>query len=212
MEAQQYQDFEVEHRADLSLVRDRVRIVDDFPKAGIKFCDITPALADPKTYEKVVSMHLARIRHLIDTGVNKVVGMEARGFIMGPVMARELGAGFVPARKPGKLPAEAISQEYGLEYGSDTLEIHRDAISEGDRVLIVDDLIATGGTAAAVAKMVESLGAEVVGELFMVELDDLNGRRKQANEVLSVLHYTEADLASELEKQRGRDWKAPFAA
>lgn len=206
MDAQTYQDFELEHGPDLSLVRDKTRIIDGFPNEETIFCDITPALADPETYERVIHLHMERVRHLVDSKITKVVAMEARGFMVGPVIAHKLRAGLVPARKPGKLPAKTISEDYSLEYAKNTLQIHRDALSKGDRVLIVDDLLATGGTAAAVAKMIEALGAEVVSQLFMVELTDLEGRSKQRNQVQSVLCYTEADLTSELKRQEGRVW------
>ena len=167
-----------------SLIRD----VPDFPKAGIVFKDITPMLADPAAMKDVVAQLAAPYR---DAGVDVVVGMESRGFIFGPAVACELGAGFVPTRKPGKLPAETLSESYELEYGTDTLEIHADAIKPGQKVLMVDDLIATGGTMAAACALVNRLGGEIVGAAFVIELSFLNGRDKIPGvEVLSLMQVT----------------------
>ncbi len=152
-----------------------IRDVVDFPKEGIVFKDITPMLADPAALKDAVAQLAAPYR---DTHVDVVVGMESRGFIFGPAVACELGAGFVPTRKPGKLPADTISETYELEYGTDTLEIHADAIKPGQKVLMVDDLIATGGTMKAACELVKKLGGEIVGAAFVVELSFLNGRDK----------------------------------
>jgi adenine phosphoribosyltransferase len=156
-------------------LRSRIRDIPDFPKPGIVFKDITPLLLDPAALDLAVSeiAGWARPRE-----IDLVVAAEARGFILGAAVARELGAGFVPARKPGKLPGEAVSAEYILEYGVDALEMHADALAHGARVLIHDDLLATGGTARALAELVESLGGTVTGCAFLVELAFLEGRRR----------------------------------
>ena len=164
-----------------------IREVPDFPKPGIRFYDITTLLKDPPGLRAVIDAHAARNRN---AGIDTVLGIEARGFIFAPALACALGAGFVPVRKPKKLPAATEGIEYQLEYGTDRLEIHRDAIAPGQRVLILDDLLATGGTAAAVAKLVEKLRGQVAGLGFVVELDFLKGREKLAGyDVFSLLHY-----------------------
>ena len=147
--------------------------IPDYPEPGVVFKDITPLFADATAMRKTVE---AIADHFRDAGVTKVVGPEARGFMIGVPVALELGAGFIPARKPGKLPRETYSVSYELEYGTDTLEIHKDAIVPGDRVLIVDDLVATGGTAAATGKLVQEIGAELVGYGCIMELSFLNPR------------------------------------
>ncbi|NIM10394.1 MAG: adenine phosphoribosyltransferase [Candidatus Aminicenantes bacterium] len=152
-----------------------IRDVPDFPEKGIIFKDITTLLKDKDALTYVIDGMVERYR---DKQIDKIVGIESRGFIFGGAVAYLLGCGFVPARKPGKLPAEKISESYSLEYGTNTLEIHTDAIEAGERVLIIDDLLATGGTAAAVAKMVERLNGEVVAIEFLIELEFLNGREK----------------------------------
>ncbi len=156
-------------------LQDFIRDVPDFPKEGVIFKDITPLLADAGALVEAVRQ-LAEPFH--DKSVDVVVGMESRGFIFAPAVASELGAGFVPTRKPGKLPAETISHSYELEYGTDTLEMHADAIKPGQRVLMVDDLIATGGTMAAACALVRQLGGDIVGAAFLIELSFLNGREK----------------------------------
>jgi adenine phosphoribosyltransferase len=156
-------------------LRGFIRDIPDFPKPGIVFKDITPLLLDQAALDASVTA-LAEWARPLD--VEYVVAAEARGFILGAALARELGAGFVPARKPGKLPAETVSAEYILEYGVDALEMHADALADGARVLIHDDLLATGGTARALAELVESLGGTVVGCAFLVELEFLEGRRR----------------------------------
>ena len=164
-----------------------IREVPDFPKPGILFYDITTLLQDPLA----LRMTLDRLAwRWAGQRVDKVVGIESRGFMFGTAMAYDLNAGFVPVRKPGKLPAQTMVEEYSLEYGSGQLEMHADAIARGDRVLIVDDLIATGGTAHAAAKMVERSGGVVLGFAFVVELTFLPGRQKLAGyEVDSLMKY-----------------------
>ena len=152
-----------------------IRDVPDFPKPGIVFKDITPILSDPALFKETVE---ALARPFREDRISKVLGIESRGFLFGPPLAFQLGAGFVPARKPGKLPRETVRENYAQEYGSDSLEIHRDAFRSGERVLVVDDLLATGGTAAAAARLAETLGAEVVGVAFVIELEFLGGRAK----------------------------------
>ena len=164
-----------------------IREVPDFPKPGILFYDITTLLKNAAGLKSTIDVFSS---HYQDVGVDVVLGIEARGFIFAPALAYSLGAGFVPVRKPKKLPAETARISYDLEYGSDTLEIHKDAISPGTRVLIVDDLLATGGTAGAVTKLVEQLGGTVIGVGFMVELTFLNGRDKLAGyDIFSLLQY-----------------------
>ena len=150
-----------------------IRDVPDFPKPGIVFKDITPLLADGEAFSAVVSEMAARVGDDVDA----IVGIESRGFIFGAALAQRLGLGLVTVRKPGKLPSEVLSIEYELEYGVDRLEIHRDALSHDHRVVIVDDLLATGGTAAATVELVRNLGAEVAGCLFAIELGFLDGRK-----------------------------------
>ena len=152
-----------------------VRDVPDFPKPGILFKDITPLLADPGAFDTCLKQLEEHARSL-DAQV--VVGMESRGFIFGAALAARMGLPFVPARKPGKLPAESVAVEYALEYGTDKLEMHVDALNDGDRVVIVDDLIATGGTAEATAQLVEKVGGKVAGFLFVIELAFLEGRKR----------------------------------
>ncbi len=155
-----------------------IRDVPDFPKKGIVFKDITPLLADPEAMREACD-RLAE--PFAEAGVAKVVGIESRGFIFAPLVAERLGAGFVPVRKPGKLPAETIGQSYELEYGSDGVEMHTDAIAPGEKVLILDDLLATGGTMAAACRLVRRLGGEIVGVAFLIELCFLHGRDKLAD-------------------------------
>jgi adenine phosphoribosyltransferase len=164
-----------------------IRDIPDFPKEGIIFKDITPLLGDAGAFRKAVDTLTG---HFADAGVTKVMGAEARGFIFGGALAYTLGAGFVPARKPGKLPWKTTSHTYELEYGTDSLEVHTDAIEKGDVVLIVDDVLATGGTAAAKAALVETMGAKVAGFAFLIELDFLGGRAKLAEnaDVISLIH------------------------
>ena len=166
-----------------------IRTVPDFPKPGIQFYDITTLLKDPyglrTSIDRLVEM-------IADPNIDTVIGIEARGFIYAPALAYRLKAGFVPVRKPRKLPSETESVSYSLEYGTDTLEIHKDAIDKGHRVIIADDLLATGGTAHAVVELVERLGGEVAGLAFLVELTFLNGRsRFDGYKVASLLQYDE---------------------
>ena len=180
-------------KADVSTVFDSVRLrslvrdIPNFPKPGIVFKDITPLLGDPAALSLAVEFLSQPFRHL---HIQRVVGAESRGFIFGTAVARNLSAGFVPIRKPGKLPSMTKSETYELEYGKDTLEIHHDAVEPGDRVLMVDDLLATGGTMEACCKLVESLGGEIVGIAFLIELAFLNGRRRLTRyPIHSVLTY-----------------------
>ena len=168
-------------------LRAKIREIPDFPKPGILFYDITTLLKDAKAYREAIRLMLEPHR---DEDIDLVVGMESRGFIFSAPMAYELGVGLVPVRKLGKLPAETLSVEYALEYGSNTLEIHRDAIEPGQRVLIVDDLLATGGTVQGTIELVERLKGVVVGLAFLVELDFLHGRDRLAGRnVTSVIRY-----------------------
>ena len=164
-----------------------IREVPDFPKPGINFYDITTLLKSPEGLRGVVDALCDEFR---GEQVDTVIGIEARGFIFAPALAYHLGAGFVPVRKPKKLPAECVSVSYALEYGEDTLEMHRDAVGQGHRVLIADDLLATGGTAKAVCDLVEKLGGTVAGLGFVVELEFLPGRRKlEGYDVRSLIKY-----------------------
>ena len=168
-------------------LRNLIRDVPDFPKPGIVFKDITTLTKDPDGFRAAVDAIAARYA---DANVDVIVGIESRGFGFGAAVAYKMGLGFVPARKPGKLPAPMVSAEYELEYGTDALEIHRDAIGEGQRVLIVDDLLATGGTAAATAKLVSGLGGDIVAIAFLIDLAFLKGRDKLAGyEVFSLIEY-----------------------
>ncbi len=168
-------------------VRDKIRTIPDFPCEGILFRDITTAFKDPKTLRTIVDYFCDKFK---DEKIDYVAGVESRGFILGMPIAYQLNAGFVPIRKPNKLPAATYSESYELEYGTDSLEIHQDALSEGSRVLIVDDLLATGGTAQAACKLVKKTGAKLVGIAFLIELKDLNGREKLAGEnIVTMLDY-----------------------
>lgn len=165
----------------------KIRDIPDFPKPGIVFRDISPLVRDAATLRLAVHQLL---HPFLGERLTVVVGMEARGFIFGSLVAWELGIGFVPMRKPGKLPFDVHRVSYELEYGSAALEVHIDALTDQDRVLLVDDLIATGGTAAASCELIEKMGAEVAGCAFVVELDDLKGRQKlEKHRVHSVVHY-----------------------
>ena len=164
-----------------------VREIEDFPIPGISFKDITTLLQDGKALKFAIDEIIADLK---DKNVDLIVGPEARGFLMGTPVAYGMGVGFVPVRKPGKLPWEVESYEYDLEYGSNTLEIHKDAIKPGQKVAIVDDLLATGGTMEAAAKLIEKLGGEVVSMQFLIELEDLEGRAKLAKyDVNSLIKY-----------------------
>ncbi|MFM2304190.1 MAG: hypothetical protein RLZZ135_1600 [Cyanobacteriota bacterium] len=164
-----------------------IRDIPDFPKPGILFRDITTLLRDPAGLRYSIETLADRVR---DLQPQYIVGMEARGFIFGSALAYEMGLGFIPVRKPGKLPADVHTVEYALEYGTDRLEIHQDAVVPNSRVLIVDDLIATGGTAAATAKLLQASGTKLVGCGFIIELDDLGGRSHLPNvPIISLVHY-----------------------
>lgn len=156
-------------------VKDYIRTIVDFPKEGILFRDVTTLFADPRGFRIAVDQML---HPYVDQPIDKVVGLEARGFILGGAIAHQLAVGFVPIRKKGKLPGTTISEEYQLEYGEAIVEIHDDAIQPGERVLVVDDLLATGGTAEAGIKLIERLGGEIVGCAFVVDLPDLGGRKR----------------------------------
>ncbi len=164
-----------------------VRSIKDFPKPGIMFRDITTLLKEPEALKLTIKQLFDLSK---DRGITKVVGIESRGFILGGILAERLGCGFIPVRKPNKLPAAKISETYYLEYGEDTIEIHKDAIQQGDKVLLHDDLLATGGTMEAACKLIEKLGGEVVQISFLIELSFLNGRDKlKKYEVYSLINY-----------------------
>ena len=171
----------------METLKAKIRHVPDFPKAGILFYDVTTLLRDPDGFKVAVDSLAAPFEK---SGIDVIVGIESRGFILGAAVADRLGAGFVPVRKLGKLPSTTIRATYDLEYGSDSLEMHRDAIDPGQRVLIVDDLLATGGTASATVKLVKELGGTVEGVAFLIELVELGGRTKLSGERISaVLQY-----------------------
>jgi len=172
---------------DTDLLEAYIRNIPDFPKPGVIFKDVTPLLGDARAFAHAIDTIVARFR---DERIDKVVGIEARGFILAAPIAHALQVGFVPARKAGKLPFTRLAAEYTLEYGSETIEIHDDAFAPGDRVLIVDDVLATGGTAAATVDLVEQLGGQVVGLAFLIELGFLAGSaRIPGHERLSLLTY-----------------------
>lgn len=172
---------------DTSILRQTIRDIPDFPKAGVTFKDITPLLSDPAAFSSAVDAIVVSFGR---GSIDKVVGIEARGFIIAAPVAYHFGAGFVPLRKPGKLPYKTLSQTYELEYGQDTLEIHADALAPGDRVLIVDDVLATGGTARAAADLVQQSGATVTGLAFVIELEFLKGAARLSDfEFVSLLKY-----------------------
>jgi adenine phosphoribosyltransferase len=169
------------------LLKELVRDIPDFPKKGIMFKDITPLLQNPSSLKEIVNKITERYAN---QKIDIVVGAEARGFLIGPAVAINLDAGFVPVRKPGKLPYETASETYELEYGTDTLEIHRDAIKAGDNVLMLDDLLATGGTMAASCKLVESLNGKIAGCAFIIELGFLNGKDLLSKyDIFSLIKY-----------------------
>ena len=164
-----------------------IRDIQDFPKEGIMFKDITPLLINAEARKKCLDLLVAAVSN---QRIDKVIGVESRGFFFGTLLAQELNAGFIPVRKPNKLPYETISATYDLEYGTDTLEIHADAIQKGDRILIHDDVLATGGTATAVCELVEQLGGEIVQCNFLIELTFLNGRTKlQGKDIFAAITY-----------------------
>lgn len=164
-----------------------IRDIQDFPKEGIMFKDITPLLNDAQARKKSLDLLVSAVSN---QRIDKVIGVESRGFFFGTLLAQELNAGFIPVRKPNKLPYETISVTYDLEYGTDTLEIHADAIQKGDRILIHDDVLATGGTARAVCELVERLGGEIVQCNFLIELTFLNGRSKlNGKDIFAAIRY-----------------------
>ncbi len=172
---------------DLGIVKDRIRDVPDFPQPGVVFKDITPLLGDPAAFGLAID---ALALPYVDAGIDKVLGIEARGFIVAAPVALRLGAGFVPVRKAGKLPWRVEKESYSLEYGDDVLEIHADALAPGERALIVDDVLATGGTASAVVRLVERLGGETAGFACLIELAFLGGRDRLGDVgILSLLKY-----------------------
>ncbi|HCO02219.1 MAG TPA: adenine phosphoribosyltransferase [Actinobacteria bacterium] len=171
----------------LERIRSLIRNIPDFPQPGIQFKDITPLLADPDAFSSVIDLIVVNYGR---GNIDKVVGIEARGFILAAPAAYHFGAGFVPVRKEGKLPFDTEAEEYALEYGTATLEVHRDAVRAGDRVLIVDDVLATGGTASATARLVERLGGKVIGIACMIELEFLKGRDAIAGyDFFSLIKY-----------------------
>jgi adenine phosphoribosyltransferase len=167
-------------------IKSKIRTIPDFPKQGVQFRDITTLLKDPAGFRYVID-HLAQ--RYCTKRVDKIVGIESRGFIIAGALAHQLNVGFVPARKPGKLPAEAEAMEYDLEYGRDKIEIHKDAIKHGDLVLVVDDLIATGGTAKAAAELVEKLGGVVLECAFIIELPELKGAEKLSRPYYAMVEF-----------------------
>ena len=172
---------------DAGWLKEHIRDIPDFPKPGVMFKDITPLLADAKAFNGAID---GLAEHFSDHAVDKVLGIEARGFIFAAPIAYRLDAGFVPVRKAGKLPWEIEKEEYALEYGTDLLEIHKDAIAPGERALVIDDVMATGGTAAATVRLVEKLGGEIVGLGFVIELAFLGGRAKlEGLDAVSLLTY-----------------------
>ncbi len=168
-------------------LEDLIRAIPDFPIPGILFRDITPLLKDKQGFKEAIDLFVSRFK---DKGIDYVVGVEARGYMIGAPLAYAIGAGFVPIRKPGKLPYSKLSESYALEYGTNSLEIHADALNQGERVLVVDDLLATGGTAAATCRLLKRLGARVEAFAFLIELDALKGRAALTDvDVVSFIHY-----------------------
>ena len=168
-------------------IRETIRTIPDWPVTGVMFRDLTTCMKDPEAFQHTCDVFYHRYK---DENIDKVVGIDARGFIFGSVLAYKLGVGFVPIRKKGKLPAETVQESYSLEYGENVIEMHVDAIEKGERVLIIDDLMATGGTIAAAASLVEQLGGEIVELAFVVELPDLKGREKiQGHKVFSITEF-----------------------
>jgi len=172
--------------AGLDMLREHVAAVPDFPKEGILFRDITPALSDPTCLKTAVDLHLDAVSDIAGQ-IDMIVGIESRGFLFGMPLAARLGVGFVPVRKPGKLPRPVIEERYALEYGEDALQVHTDDLKSGQRVLVVDDLLATGGTASAACALVEKAGATVLGCLFLIELEALGGRAKLGDRRINAL-------------------------
>lgn len=168
-------------------IKSKIRVIEDFPEKGISFKDITTLIKEKEAFKEIVDRIVEDLRN---KQIDYIVGPEARGFLFGAAVAYALGVGFIPVRKPGKLPSETIREEYELEYGTNILEIHRDAIKEGDKIAIVDDLLATGGTVLSAAKLIEKLGGEVVAMEFLIELEFLNGRdRLKDYHINTVVKY-----------------------
>lgn len=167
-------------------LKDKIRSIKDYPKEGIIFRDITTLLKDGEAFRAAIDAMEDLVK---DEAIDKIVGIEARGFLLGAPLAYDMGVGFVPIRKPGKLPADTISAEYELEYGSDKVEMHVDGVEKGEKVLIVDDLLATGGTGSAAVELCKQAGAEVVGCLVLIELQGLNGRGKMGVPVYSLMEF-----------------------
>ena len=165
-------------------LKDYIRSIQDYPKEGILFRDITTLLKDKDAFKLAIDKMSEQVK---DKKIDLIVGAESRGFLIGSALAYKMNCGFIPVRKKGKLPYKTISEEYALEYGTDTLYMHEDAIKKGDNVLVVDDLIATGGTALAMIKMVEKLGGNVIGSSFLIELEELNGRKEIEKYPINVL-------------------------
>ncbi|MDA8422355.1 MAG: adenine phosphoribosyltransferase [Nitrospiraceae bacterium] len=171
-------------------IKSKIRTIPDYPKKGIMFRDITTLIKDPVGFRLMIDTLTQRYMH-VGFQFDTIVGIESRGFIIGSALAYTLGKGFIPIRKKGKLPAEVVSQEYELEYGTDRIEIHKDALKKGERVLLIDDLLATGGTALAAAALVEQLGAKVVEMAFIVDLPDVGGKKKLTAKGYKVFSLTE---------------------
>lgn len=170
-------------------IKKTIRTIEDYPKEGISFKDITTLLKDKDAFKHSIDTMVANIKKY-NLDIDYIVGIEARGLLLGSAVAYALGTGFIPARKPGKLPSEVVEHKYSLEYGMAAVQIHKDAIEPGDKVIIVDDLLATGGTAAAVEKIVKQLGGNLVGFEFLIELDSLNGRKNLECQNINVqIHY-----------------------
>jgi adenine phosphoribosyltransferase len=174
---------------DIKELKAKIRNVPDFPRPGTQFKDITTLIKDPEGLRQMITELKG---YCLMKDIDAIAGIESRGFILGSILAHDLGVGFIPVRKKGKLPAETVAEEYDLEYGKDSVEVHRDAVEDGQNILIVDDLLATGGTAAAAARLVERLGGKVSGICFLVELSGLGGRKKLSNyDVFSLIQYEE---------------------
>lgn len=177
----------IKMRKNEQYIRGLIRNIPDFPKKGILFRDITPLLNNKRAFKMVVDTFYGQFK---DNKIDKVVGIESRGFILGGAIAYKLKSGFIPVRKPSKLPSEKIRKVYDLEYGQDALEMHVDSIRKGDNILIVDDLLATGGTAFAVKEMVQELGGKIISFAFLIELDDLEGRRRLKDfDIFTIIHF-----------------------
>jgi adenine phosphoribosyltransferase len=171
----------------MDFIKNKIRTIPNFPKTGIMFRDITTLLADADGFCEVIDNLATRYKNI---DIDYVAGIEARGFIIGGALAKELGVGFIPIRKKGKLPAKVITQEYALEYGTDTIEIHQDALKKGDKVLIIDDLLATAGTALATCKLIKKVGGEIVSCAFIIDLPELGGKAKLApHDVYTIVEF-----------------------